>query len=333
MNRVKKIFKQVFALLLVVTVLPVSSLLIGCNSSGGSGSGLAFFFTIKDTDDNFRSTLQSSLESAAKSEGATVTTTLCGSSVDQQVSDIKAAAESGKYDAIICVPVDSATALQLEIAAGDLPVIFMNNKPDDDVLKADEYVYVASDEYQAGELQAEYMYEQLGKPSSINAIIMMGERNHSGTLGRTEAVKQYFKEKNVNLNIVFCDYASWSDTEAANMMEIFFKTNQDVDVVFCNNDTMALGVIEALENHGLSTSDVPVAGVDATSDGCKSIAAGKLNFTVFQNAEGQSTKAIEVAIALANGSSTKNIEGKNDASTCYFVDFEAVSKSNVSKYQ
>ncbi|SDM83903.1 sugar ABC transporter substrate-binding protein [Lachnospira pectinoschiza] len=333
MLRFKKIFKQVFALLLIVTILPISSFLIGCNSSTGSGDGLSFFFTIKDTDDYFRSTLQSSLESAAKSEGATVTTTLCGPSADQQVSDIKAAAESGNYDAIICVPVDSATALQLEIAAGDLPVIFMNNKPDDDVLKADEYVYVASDEYQAGELQAEYMYEQLGKPSSINAIIMMGERNHSGTLGRTEAVKQYFKDNNVDLNIVFCDYASWSDTEAANMMEIFFKTNQDVDVIFCNNDTMALGVIEALDNHGLTTSDVPVAGVDATSDGCKSIAAGKLNFTVYQNAEGQSTKAIEVAIALANGSSTKNIEGKNDASTCYFVDFEAVSKSNVSKYQ
>ncbi len=333
MLRFKKIFKQVFALLLIVTILPISSFLIGCNSSTGSGDGLSFFFTIKDTDDYFRSTLQSSLESAAKSEGATVTTTLCGPSADQQVSDIKAAAESGKYDAIICVPVDSATALQLEIAAGDLPVIFMNNKPDDDVLKADEYVYVASDEYQAGELQAEYMYEQLGKPSSINAIIMMGERNHSGTIGRTEAVKQYFKDNNVDLNIVFCDYASWSDTEAANMMEIFFKTNQDVDVIFCNNDTMALGVIEALDNHGLTTSDVPVAGVDATSDGCKSIAAGKLNFTVYQNAEGQSTKAIEVAIALANGSSTKNIEGKNDASTCYFVDFEAVSKSNVSKYQ
>jgi inositol transport system substrate-binding protein len=116
-------------------------------------------------------------------------------------------------------------------------------------------------------------------------------------------------------------------------MEIFFKTNQDLDVIFANNDTMALGAITALKAHGLSTSDVPVAGVDATADGCKSIANGELSFTVYQNAEGQSKKAVEVAIALANGSSTKNIEGKNDASTCYFVDFEAVSKSNVSKYQ
>lgn len=333
MKNTSKILKRILALILIVSLLPVTSLLTACNSSSGSGSGLSFLFTIKDTDDDFRLSLKESVESMAKAQGASVTTTLCGSSVDQQVSDIKAAAESGKYDAIICVPVDSATALQLEIAAGDLPVIFMNNKPDEDVLKANKYVYVASDEYQAGRLQAEYMYEKLGKPSSINAIILMGERNHSGTIGRTEAVKQYFKEKNVKLNIVFCDYASWSDTEAANLMEIFFKTNQDLDVIFANNDTMALGAITALKAHGLSTSDVPVAGVDATADGCKSIANGELSFTVYQNAEGQSKKAVEVAIALANGKSTKSIEGADDNNICFYVDFEAVSKTNVSSYQ
>lgn len=329
-----KIIKNIISLALIISI--VGSTLIftsGCGQNNSSGSGLNFFFTIKDVDDSFRLTLQTSLETAAKNKGATLTTQYCGSSTDQQVEDIKAAAKSGKYDAIICVPVNAQTALQLEIAAGDLPVIFMNNKPDDDNLKANKYVYVSSDEYQAGEYQAEYIYDLLNKPSTLNAVILMGEPNHSGTIGRTDAIKSYYKSLDVNFNLVFCDYANWSDEEAKEMMKIFFKTNQDFDVIFCNNDTMALGAIKALEEAGLSASDIPVTGVDATSDGCASIAAGKLSFTVYQNGASQSTKAIEVAIALANGNSTKDIEGVNDTNTAFYVDFEKVTKSNVSSYQ
>jgi len=333
MSKFKKQIKKLISITLIATLILGALSLIGCSSSSNTGSGKDFFFTIRDNNDSFRATLQSSIESAAKAKGATVTTKYCGLKADQQVADIKEAAASGKYSAIICVPADSSTALQLELAAGDLPVIFINNKPDDSVLKPNKYVYVASDEYQAGTFQAEYMYELLGKPKEINAIILMGERNHSGTIGRTEAVKNFFKDNGVTLNIVFNDYANWSDEEADDYMKLFFKTGQKVDVIFSNNDTMALGAIKALKEAGYNTSQIPVAGVDATKEGCQSIANNELNFTVYQNGAKQGEKAIEVAIALADKKDTSKIEGINETKKCFFVDFEKVTKSNVSSYQ
>lgn len=78
-----------------------------------------------------------------------------------------------------------------------------------------------------------------------------------------------------------------SDSLTKEMMEVFFKTGQPYDCVISNNDSMALGAIEALKEHGDDLSEIPVLGVDATTDGCASIKAGEMAFTVYQSATGQ----------------------------------------------
>ena len=74
------------------------------------------------------------------------------------------------------------------------------------------------------------------------------------------------------------------------------KTGSEVDCVICNNDTMALGVVEACKEAGIDLNSVPVVGVDATADGCQSIQNGDMAFTVYQSGSGQESKAVEMAI-------------------------------------
>ena len=76
----------------------------------------------------------------------------CGS-VDEQVAQIKQAVDAG-YDAIICNPVDATTALQLEVTAGDTPILFVNSQPDEQYLEPDKYMYVGSYDKDAGNFQA-----------------------------------------------------------------------------------------------------------------------------------------------------------------------------------
>jgi methyl-galactoside transport system substrate-binding protein len=64
-----------------------------------------------------------------------------------------------------------------------------------------------------------------------------------------------------------------------------------IEVVLCNNDGMAEGVISALNDAGynLGTADcvtIPVFGVDATDAAKSLIAAGKMTGTIKQDAEG-----------------------------------------------
>jgi len=328
----KKIFFKYISLLCVITLLMTCMVGCGSDNSSSSSSGMKILYTVCDNDDTFRQSLADGIMNAASTYGVTVDMQLCGSDIETQVEQVASAKANG-YDAVIVRLNDVSTALQIEVAADGLPLIFVNNQPDDDRLSKDEYVYVGSYEQQAGQYQAEYVLEKLGNPSSMNVIIMEGEKGHSGTIGRTTAVKNTLKDAGVDVNYVFVDYANWTSDEAYAKMEIFEKTGQSVDAVFCNNDTMALGVADYLLDNGYTTSNIiPVTGVDATADGCAYISEGKMSFTVLQDADGQGAAAVQAAKALGSGGSISDIEGATDDGKYIYIEFVPVDASNVSSY-
>ncbi len=305
-------------------------MLYGCGSSDSSGSAKVLYI-ITDNDDTFRAKLSDAIVSQADSQGVDLTVVESGSSVEDQLDLVESAASDG-YTAIILRLADSSTALQMNVASNGLPIVYVNSEPSEEHLTSNEFIFVGSNEEEAGQYQAEYVIDKLGT-KAMNIIIFEGEPGHSGTIGRTKAVKYTLKDNNIDYNIVFMDYANWSDTEACDKLNLFMKTGQTFDAVFCNNDTMALGVIESMKQNGLDYSAIPVCGVDATSDGCTSILAGEMAFTVLQNAESQAARAVEAAAALGTGGSITDIEGASDDGLYIWVPFEPVDASNAAQYQ
>ncbi|MDD6381201.1 MAG: substrate-binding domain-containing protein [Lachnospiraceae bacterium] len=328
-----KVIKKIISAACVATMS--IGMLAGCGStksSSGSidGSGTRIMLIGTDRDDAYRKLLMDGIADQAKKAGVTLDDEECGNDVEKQAEAARKAA-SGGYDAIICRIADASTAPQIELAAGDLPIIYVNNQPDETALKADKYMYVASDEEECGRLQAEYVIKKVNK-KEMNIVIMLGEKGHSATIARTRANKNTLKKEGINYHVLFSDYANWNDEQARHDLDLFFKTGQSVDAIFCNNDTMALGAVQALKDNGLDPSKIPVTGCDATPDGCKSIASGGMQYTVFQNAAGQARKAIEIAVALGKGGTAKGISGVTDNLLYGWVPFEPVDASNVKDY-
>ncbi len=329
-NFIKKVIN------IFVTAVLMGCMLTGCGesqntASNSGGSSVKVYMNLATSTDTFRNTIVEAAKSTAAQAGVELTVEAAEGSVDAQSAQIKQAVSSG-YDVIICNPVDPATALQLEVAAGELPIVFFNSCPDENALEAGKYVYVGSDEKVAGEYQTEKALEMLSSKDEINVALFMGEKGHSATVGRTDAVKHALKVSGKKINYVFCDYANWDTDIAAEMYKLFLKTGKTADCVICNNDSMALGVIKACKEEGIDLSTLPILGVDATTEGCLAIKNGEMSFTVYQSASGQGKAVIDAAKALAAGQGLDNVEYVSDDKIYVWVPFEKVDSSNVDNY-
>ncbi|MCI9200717.1 MAG: substrate-binding domain-containing protein [Lachnospiraceae bacterium] len=306
--------------------------LTGCGSDSGVASNKDIkILLVLNQMDSFRETLVAAARNTAEAEGVQLDFKDAEGSIEKQVNYLKSAEAEG-YNVILCSPVSAETVVELKASAGDIPIVFINSCPDEKQLKEGKYVYAGSDEYVAGQFQAEYVLDKLAGRQEINVVLLKGEKAHSATNGRTKGVKQTLESSGKTINYVFEDYADWNQELSKHLFETFLRTGSPVDCVLCENDSMALGVIEACKEANIDLSTLPVLGVDATADGCAAIKNGEMAFTVCQSGAGQGEAAVKAAIQFAKGESVDSLEGVSEDGKYVWVPFEKVDSTNVSQY-
>jgi ABC-type sugar transport system substrate-binding protein len=107
------------------------------------------------------------------------------------------------------------------------------------------------------------------------------------------------------------------------LMENWIQGGRRFDVVISQNDNMALGAIEALKAAGLG--HIPVYGVDGDADALIAIRNGEYAGTAYMSARMMAQKAIDYAVALAQGR-PQDVEREPS------IPFEWVNRANVSNY-
>ena len=70
------------------------------------------------------------------------------------------------------------------------------------------------------------------------------------------------------INYVFEDYADWNQELSKHLFETFLRTGSPVDCVLCENDSMALGVIEACKEANIDLCSVAGCGCDGRRVRC-----------------------------------------------------------------
>ncbi len=280
-------------------------------------------------DDNFLTVLRNGMIATAEGmEGVELQVEDAQNDVAKQLDQINNFIASG-VDAIIVNPVDtSATqAMTDAYASACFPLVYVKRQTINVDTIPDNHAFVASNEIESGTLETFEICKNLraaGKGGGARAYVMMGELSNQAAVQRTKDVHDILGTDMCNfIEIVDEQTANWSRDQAQDLMTNWLSSGEPFDAVIANNDEMAIGAIQAMKAAGIDMASVQVGGVDATADALAAMAAGDLDVTVFQNAAGQGSGALDAALKLAAG---------EDVDQKVYIPFELVTPSNVGDY-
>ncbi|MDL2259041.1 galactose ABC transporter substrate-binding protein [Eubacteriales bacterium OttesenSCG-928-K08] len=216
------------------------------------------------------------------------------------------------YDVLCVNLVDRTNALYIIDRAmeANIPVVFFNREPvQEDLGKWDRLYYVGTDASENGRLEGQIIADAYHRdPGSIDKngdgiiqyIMIEGEVRHQDAVLRTEGSVQAIRDAGIAVEKLDGGIASWERHTAAALAEQYFeKYGDQIEVVICNNDDMALGVIDMVERLELDFSNI--VGIDGTPAGREAIRDGKMLGTVVIDYEAQAQLIFDIAYALATG--------------------------------
>ncbi|GHT86098.1 hypothetical protein FACS18947_5650 [Bacteroidia bacterium] len=227
---------------------------------------------------------------------------------------------TNQVDGILLMPVD-ATGLSAgvdSVLAADIPIVGVNaTLKEEDQAKLTSFS--GSDDVMGGELIANRVIGEIGGKGKV--VHFQGIMGMSGQLNRSQGIEQVLSQ-NPDVELLAQKTANWSRAEAMTIMENWIQSfGSDINGVIAENDEMALGALQALEQAG--KSDVVVVGLDGLVDAFISIDAGKQNGTFIQDFENQVREGMTALVKYLNG---------EDIETYYDVPFIEVTKDNVKQY-
>lgn len=166
------------------------------------------------------------------------------------------------------------------------------------------YMYFNSSNEETGLIQTEWFTENyLSKnpDHTYKIAICNGTLSTSGGLGRYNGVLHGLEDCGYeNFEIVTTQDCNYITETAQAWAEGLMISHPEVDVIFCANDDMALGVTNAIDAVG-RTGEIIVLGTDGMDVGLTLIDEGKMDFTVKLNVSAIGSGMAQSMIDCLNG--------------------------------
>lgn len=308
------------------------------NSSSGSDSGSGKTYevgvAIYKFDDNFmtlyREELDAYFKQLSEKTGNKYVLDIQDGKQDQatQTEQINTFIAQGK-DVILANLVDPTAAGSIINSArsADIPVVFINREPEVAELEIwpGKTTYVGADATQSGTFQGEIIAATESKgdingDGKVQYITLFGDPANVDAQQRTTYSVKALDAAGIKREALAEPYlANWDTAKGQEVTAAALEQFGDkLEVVFANNDGMAVGAVTAIKAAGRTVGkDILVVGVDAIPDAMELLAKGELTGTVLNDHFNQSHTAANVAVEL--------MEGK-EVSPYYWVDYVKVTK-------
>ena len=287
-------------------------------AAGGDFSDKKVGISIYKFDDNFMTLYRTELERylteelGFKKENITIQ----DGKGDQaeQTNQIQNFIASG-VDVMILNLVQASSAPQVTDMCKDagIPVVYINREPDtaeeerwaSDSISA---TYVGADARQSGTYQGEEIVETANKgdingDGKVSYIMVQGDPENVDAQYRTEFSVKALTDAGLEVEELLLQRGDWDQAKGQQIVQdALTQFGDKIEVVFCNNDALARGALQAIDAAGRKVNeDIYLVGVDALTEAVQDITEGKMTGTVFNDYMGQAKTAADMAVKFLNG--------------------------------
>ena len=344
----KKLLSALLAMVMVLSLVACGQKAATTTATEAAAAGtktVKVGVCIYKFDDAFMTLYRNELEKYLKSKSndqVTYEVTIMDGKNDQaeQTNQIDNFIVQG-YDVLILNLVQSSGAATIMQKCKDakIPVVFINREPSESDMSsnntgdyAGKFTYVGADARQSGKFQGELIADLPNKgdingDGKLQYVMIEGDPENVDAKYRTEfSISQYKEKAGLEVDQLLDQVGMWDRAKGQQIaQDALTQFGNQIEVIFCNNDDMALGAKASIEAAGRKVgTDIYLVGVDALAEAVQAVMDGAMTGTVLNDHVGQSHTAADCAIDAANG---KSLQLYN------WVDYVKVTPENASQYK
>ncbi len=230
---------------------------------------------LSDTANTFFVTMKDAIEAKAKELGAKTIVLDGANDSAKDVTNMENLIAAG-VDIVLYNPVNSdAASAVVEMAnAAGIQIITI----DRNVNGAEVISHIASDNVYGGRIATEKLIELMGGEGVIAEI--QGMAGASAANDRHQGFQEALEAAGDKIKLADSQIGDWDTTKALGIMENFLTAHPEIQTVFCANDNMAIGAVQACQQN--NRKDIFIIGFDAEQVALDAIKEGTMYGTIQQ---------------------------------------------------
>lgn len=208
-------------------------------------------------------------------------------------------------------------SIVLKVKQKNIPIILLNIDPDVRSKVSKEYknvTFLGPDSKIAGMMQGKAIVnlwntdrKALDKNNDniLQYILLQGEKLSPITINRSKYSISTINDSGIQTQELALANANWLREFAKDAVDnLFLKYNKNIEAIISNNDAMAIGAIESLQNYGYNKGDksknIAVFGIDGLPESKDLIEKGFMTSTLEQDPKIVAEELYSVGMNLVN---------------------------------
>lgn len=245
------------------------------------------------------------LEASLKEAGFAVTIRDAGDDQTAQSKQVEALLDEGVVLLVIePVIADAAEDTVSLLMEKNVPAVFVNYKPEKALAMWDKVCFVGCEDEKTGALQGQIILQtenkgDLNEDGQVSCLVISGPEDDALAKSHAQGCVDALVEEGLLVDQISTCWSDWTEADGrAQCAKALSQYGRDIEVIFCGNEAITLGALEAVRSGGWEIgSDYCLVGVGAE----EKLQTHGMTGTVIRDLEGATQQVLAAAQALLDG--------------------------------